>query len=127
MGSQYVLRHSVDFASEAEEVRCLDEELLSIVEELRATRRDRVVSIARSTGETIAERTVQILQVVVVADIDRRARVREPGEERLCGNLLGARERGLCKIDQRRIILHNDARRDRSRELIVDLDRKSVV
>jgi len=95
--------------------------LLAIVQEVRRTRRDRIVGIADTQGKGFAEPPVQILQIVVIADINRRARMRKPGEERLGADLLGPLERSLRGIGQRRVILHDDTRGDRFCELIIDL------
>ncbi len=107
--------------SEAEEIRGLDEDLAAIVQIVQRPRGDCVVGVAGAVGETVAKRAAEVLQIVVIADIDSRAGMRQPGEEGLGADLLLPQQRRFLGIGQRRVVLRNDSRGHGAGELIVDL------
>jgi len=77
---------------EAEEVGGFDEDLAAVVEEEAGSGEGCVVGIAGAVGQAIAKTAVKILQIVIVAKVDGRAGVGQPGEERLGGHLFCAQQ-----------------------------------
>src|ERR1035437_3841139 len=93
---------------------------------MRRPWRQGIVWVAYSIRTSVAQAPVEILQVVVVSDIDSRARMRKPCEQCLRAQLLLSLQRSLGGIHQRRVILNDYAGGEGTGELIVELGAKGL-
>ena len=79
------------FESEAKQITRLNKELATIVQITWATGKDRLIgSAVAGSGDSGAELMIVVLQIVVIADVNDCARMRQPCEKRLRLYLLGA-------------------------------------
>ena len=86
--------------SKAEKIRELQEDLFTVVEVVAGAGRCGIVGIAGAAQSAVAKRSIEILKIVVIADVEYGARMREPGEECLGTDLFPALQgclRGVCK------------------------------
>src|ERR1700685_769713 len=108
--------------SEAKEITRLNEELAAIVQITRAARKDRLIgSAVAGSRESGAELMIVVLQIVIIADVNDSARMRQPCQKRLRLHLLCASQGGLGRVDERRVVFGNETSGPRPRKLIVQL------
>src|SRR5690349_19486258 len=107
--------------SEAEQVGKLHEELAAVVE-VSGWRAGE-----KSGGGIGGERGIQVLEVAVVADVERSSGVKQVSDEEVGVELAGSGKKGELLVGESRLILQDHAERQFAGELPVPLAADDVV